>query len=230
VDIEEGQQSLQADVIPDGTNALSYLQTVAESEPGSLFVSKIGEVKFLDRYGSSPGTAVVFADDGTGIAYQNLQVVYGSELLYNQIEVARLNGGTATKNDTASQEQYGIQNLTRSGLPLDNDTSGDNLATYLLALYKDPEYRFESLEVELIDLDETTQNQVLNLELGSVVQVKFTPNNVPPQIDRFAEVIRISQNVNETSHRVTLGLASTEGNFWRLSDYVFGRLGNALAY
>jgi len=230
VDVETGQQSLQADVISEGTNALSYLQTIAQSEPGSLFISKIGEVKFLDRYASTSGTPTVFADDGTGIAYQNLQVVYGSELLYNQVEVARLSGGTATKNDTASQEQYGILNLTRSGLPLDNDISGDNLATYLLSIYKDPEYRFESLEVELIDLDEATQNQVLNLELGSVVQVKFTPNNVPPQIDRFAEVIRISQNVNETSHRVTLGLASTEGNFWRLSDYVFGRLGNALAY
>jgi hypothetical protein len=230
VDVEQGQQSLQADVIGEGTNALSYLQTVAESEPGSLFVSKVGDVKFLDRYGSSPGTATVFADDGTGIAYQNLQVVYGSELLYNQVEVQRLNGGTATKNDNSSQEQYGIQNLTRSGLPLDNDNSADDLATYLLSIYKDPEYRFESLEVELIDLDEATQNQILNLELGSVVQVKFTPNGIPPQIDRFAEVIRISQRVNETSHRVALGLASTEGNFWRLSDYVFGRLGNALAY
>lgn len=232
VDVEEGQQSLQADVISEGTNALGYLQTIAQSEPGSLFISKTGDVKFLDRTAATIGTPVVFADDGSGIAYQNLQVVYGSELLYNQVEVSRLNGGTATTNDTPSQENYGIQNLTRSNLPLDTDTSADNLATYLLSIYKDPEYRFESLEVELIDLDEATQNQILNLELGDFVRVKFTPNNVPPQIDRYAEVIRIAQQVNETSHRVTLGLGSTEGYFFTLSDLVFGRLssGNSLGY
>lgn len=230
VDVETGQQFLQADIIDDGTNALSYLNTIAESEPGELFVSKTGDVKFLDRWAETLGTPIAFADDGTGIPYQNLAVVYGAELLYNQIVVSVEGGGTATANDNASQDTYGIQNLTRSNLPLDNDTSATNLANYLVSQYAQPEYRFEALEIEIIDLAEATQTSILNLELGDVVRVKFTPNNVPPQIDRFAEVIRISQRVTETSHKVTLGLGSTDGEFWRLSDLVFGRLGNELAY
>lgn len=230
IDAETGQQALQADVISDGTNALAYLQTVTESEPGELFISKSGDVTFLDRNAEAAGTPLIFADDGSGIPYQQLAVVYGAELLYNQIVVTRLNGGTATASDVTSQEQYGIQNLTRSDLPLDNDTSAQNLADYLIAQYKDPEYRFESIEIEIIELDEATQTQILELELGDFVQIKFTPNNVPPQIDRYAEVIRIAQRVTETSHRITLGLGSTEGEFWRLSDLVFGRIGNALAY
>lgn len=230
IDAETGQQALQADVISDGTNALAYLQTVTESEPGELFISKSGDVTFLDRNAEAAGTPLIFADDGSGIPYQQLAVVYGAELLYNQIVVTRLNGGTATASDVTSQERYGIQNLTRSDLPLDNDTSAQNLADYLIAQYKDPEYRFESIEIEIIELDEATQTQILELELGDFVQIKFTPNNVPPQIDRYAEVIRIAQRVTETSHRITLGLGSTEGEFWRLSDLVFGRIGNALAY
>ena len=230
IDAETGQQALQADVIEEGTNALGYLQTVTESEPGLLFVSKSGDVRFLDRNAESAGTPVVFADDGTGIPYQNLSVVYGAELLYNEIVVSRENGGTATASDTESQEQYGIQNLTRSNLPLDNDTSAQNLADYLITQYSEPEYRFEAIEIEIIDLDDATQTSILDLELGDFVRVKFTPNNVPPQIDRYAEVIRIAQRVTETSHKVTLGLGSTDGEFWRLSDAVFGRLGNALAY
>lgn len=230
IDAETGQQALQADVIEEGTNALGYLQTVSESEPGLLFVSKSGDVRFLDRYAESAGTPVVFADDGSGIPYQNLAVVYGAELLYNEIVVTRENGGTATASDVTSQEQYGIQNLTRSNLPLDNDTSAQNLADYLITQYSEPEYRFEAIEIEIIDLDEATQTSILDLELGDFVRVKFTPNNVPPQIDRYAEVIRIAQRVTETSHKVTLGLGSTDGEFWRLSDSVFGRLGNALAY
>jgi len=230
LDLETGQQYLQADVIDEGTNALSYLNKISESEPGELFVSKTGDVKFLDRWAESAGTPIVFADDGTGIPYQNLSVVYGAELLYNQIVVSVEGGGTATANDSASQETYGIQNLTRSNLPLDNDTSAQNLATYLVSQYGEPEYRFEALEIEIIDLADATQSSILDLELGDFVQVKFTPNNVPPQIDRYAEVIRIAQRVTETSHKVTLGLGSTDGEFWRLSDLVFGRLGNELGY
>ena len=230
IDAETGQQALQADVIEDGTNALSYLQIVTESEPGLLFVSKSGDVRFLDRNAESAGTPIIFTDDGTGIPYQNLSVVYGAELLYNEVVVTRDNGGTATASDITSQNQYGIQNLTRSNLPLDNDTSAQNLADYLITQYSEPEYRFEAIEIEIIDLDDATQTSILDLELGDFVRVKFTPNNVPPQIDRYAEVIRIAQRVTETSHKVTLGLGSTDGEFWRLSDLVFGRLGNALAY
>ena len=230
IDAETGQQGLQADVIEEGTNALGYLQQISESEPGALFVSKSGDVKFLDRYSETAGTPVTFADDGSGIPYQNLAVVYGAELLYNEVVVSRENGGTATATNQTSQNQYGIQNLTRSNLPLDNDTSAQNLADYLVSIYAEPEYRFEALQIEIIDLTEEQQTAILNLELGDSVRVKFTPNNVPPQIDRFAEVIRIAQTVTETSHKVTLGLGSTEGEFWRLSDLVFGRLGNALAY
>jgi len=230
IDAETGQQGLQADVIEEGTNALGYLQQISESEPGALFVSKSGDVKFLDRNAETAGTPIVFADDGSGIPYQNLSVVYGAELLYNEVVVSRENGGTATATNQTSQNQYGIQNLTRSNLPLDNDTSAQNLADYLVAQYAEPEYRFEAMQIEIIDLSESVQSQILGLELGDFVRVKFTPNNVPPQIDRYAEVIRIAQTVTETSHKVTLGLGSTEGEFWRLSDLVFGRLGNALAY
>jgi hypothetical protein len=230
IDAETGQQALQADVIAEGTNALGYLQTISESEPGALFVSKTGDVKFLDRWSESAGTPVTFADDGSGIPYQNLSVVYGAELLYNEVVVSRTSGGTATAINQTSQNQYGIQNLTRSNLPLDNDTSAQNLADYLVSQYAEPEYRFEALTIEIIDLTEEQQTAILDLELGDSVRVKFTPNDVPPQIDRYAEVIRIAQTVTETSHKVTLGLGSTEGEFWRLSDLVFGRLGNALAY
>jgi hypothetical protein len=232
VDLETGFQALQGDVIPDGAGALAYLNTIADSEPGSIFISKDGDVKFIDRRAQSAGTPIEFADDGTGIPYQSLEVVYGAELLFNEVEISRLNGATVEAVNNASRREYGILNLTRSGLPLDTDASAQNLADYLVAQYAEPEYRFESMDVELTDLDEETQTKILDLELGDFVRVKFTPNNIPPAIDRYAEIIRIAQRVTPTSHRVTLGLGSTEYNFFRLSDLVFGRLstGNALAY
>jgi hypothetical protein len=187
---------------------------------------------FRDRQAASAGTPILFADDDTGIPYQSLSVVFGAENLFNQVEVGRLGGTVVTEDNFGSQAQFGIQTLTRNNLPLDTDQSAADLAKYLVAQFAEPEYRFESIEIDLTDLTQEDQTRILDLELGDFVQVRFTPNNVPPAIDRFAEVIRIAQNVNPTSHRVTLGLATTEYYFFRLSDLVFGRLsiGNALGY
>jgi hypothetical protein len=230
--LETGLQFLQGEVIADGAGALQYLQNITDAEPGSLFVSKTGDVVFRDRQAASAGTPILFADDNTGIPYQSLSVVFGAENLFNQVEVGRLGGTVVTEDNFGSQTQFGIQTLSRNNLPLDTDESAADLAKYLVAQFAEPEYRFESIEIDLTDLSQEDQTRILDLELGDFVEVRFTPNNVPPAIDRFAEVIRIAQNVNPTSHRVTLGLATTEYYFWRLSDLVFGRLsiGNALGY
>ena len=161
-----------------------------------------------------------------------MAVVYGSELLYNEVTITRTNGGTATAVNLDSQKDFGISSLSLSNLPLDNDTSAENLATYLVSGYAQPEYRFESIEIDITDLSPTVQTQILSLEVTDFIRLVFTPNDVPPAIDRYAEVIRIAQTITPTSHRVTLGLASTEYQFFTLSDAIFGRLtsGNGLSY
>ena len=231
--IETGQQTLQADVIEAGTNALEYLQLVTASEPGSLFIGKQGNLTFKDRQtDQSSADVLLLADDGTGVPYQNIQVVYGAELLYNQVIVSRLNGGTATANNLDSQTTYGITTLTLSDLLMDSDADAQDLADFLVLKYSEPEYRFETVTVILDTITAEQREDVLGLELGDTVQVKFTPNDIAPAISRYAEIIRINQTVTQTSHSVTLGLASLDFSFWRLSDAVFGRLssGNSLAY
>lgn len=231
--VETGLQLLQADVIEANTNALEYLQKVTDSEPGSIFIGKAGNLVFKNRQtDESSAETVQFADDGSGITYQNLQVVYGAELLYNEVVVSRLNGGTAVASNLDSQADYGISTLTLDNLLMDSDADAEDLAQFLVGKYAQPEYRFESLEVDLTTLPEAKQNEVLGLELGQVVFVKFTPNGITPAIERYAEVIRIDQRVGPQSHRVTLGLGALDYSFFRLSDLVFGRLsaGNSLAY
>jgi hypothetical protein len=146
--------------------------------------------------------------------------------------VSRLNGGTAVASNLPSQSAYGISTLTLDNLLMDSDADAEALATFLVGKYAQPEYRFESLEIDLLTLPEENQEEVLGLELGQVVFVKFTPNGIAPAIERYAEVIRIDQRVGPQSHRMTLGLGALDYSFFRLSDGVFGRLsaGNSLAY
>jgi hypothetical protein len=223
--IEAGQQTLQADVIEAGTNVLEYLQLVNNSEPGAFFVGAEGNITFVDRSDAISSSGLpVFSDDGTGIPFVELNVVYGSELLYNRVIVSRLNGGTAIADDSDSQNAYGITVLEQDGLLVADDSDAISLALFLLGQYSEPEYRFESLGVALEDLSGPNVAAVLGLELGDVVEVRFTPNGIGTQIDKYARVIRVDHDIRPASHRLIFGFQTLDYASFILDDNEFGKL------
>lgn len=222
--IETGQTDLGADVIAEDTNALDYLRKVAASEPGALFIDAQGNLVFQDRNPRSSSSYITFADDGSGISYQSLKVVYGSELLYNEIVLGNVFGVTATSTDAASVAQYGILNYTSTDLLTADSGQLVNIAVLLASKYSTPEYRFESLDVILDKFDTATQRDLLALDMGDIVQIKFTPNGIPPAITKFAEVIRVDHAITPSGHVMSLGFSTIDNSFWTLSDAVFGRL------
>jgi hypothetical protein len=224
-DIDAGSEILQADLVSDGTNALEYLQLVNSSEPGSIFIGKEGSFVFKDR-AVAPVSAgqVTFADDGSGIKFSGVNVVYGTELLYNYVQIERANGGTAIAQDTDSISTYGSHALIQSGLLLNTDTDAQALADYLVGLYSEPEYRFESLAVQLEALTSAEQIKVLGLEINDVCRIKFTPNKVGSQIDKYAVVIKIEHDIQPLQHRVVFGFETLDYASLVLDDLEFGIL------
>jgi len=232
-DIETGQMELGADTIPDNTNALTYLRLVERSEPGSFFIGKEGDVKFRDRIAAASAGGVALADDGTGIPYLGMRVQYGSELLANEIVVtSAITDQEVVATDADSIDTYGIFNLTREGLLINEDTDLTSYAVFLGNKFSEPEYRFESVDILVDELSSSDQADVLALELGDVVSIKFTPNGVAPAIEKFAEIIRIENNIDTENHVIRLGFATLEFSLLVLDDSQFGKLdaGNALAF
>lgn len=226
-DLDPGTTTLGANVVSDGQGVLSYLQQIEESELGLFYISKDGKATFRDRTHTPTTTDLtVFADDGTGIAYQNLLISYGSENLVNEVDSTSLITTNQTISiDTTSQAEFGIFNLTYDSLLLSTDAQVETFNATLLAKYSQPIYRFTEIEVRLNDLSLADQNKVLNLELGDFVQVIFTPSNLPPAINKFAEVIRANHSVDLSGeHVVTLGLNTLNFTYLILDDTVFGRL------
>ena len=115
---------------------------------------------------------------------------------------------------------------------MSTDTAAEELAVFYAAKYSQPEYRFESVTIDLDELPEAEANQILDLEIGSVVKVKFTPSNIPPAIERFAEVIGVEHSVLPLQHQVVLKFATLDFTLLVLDDTQFGKLdsGNALAF
>jgi hypothetical protein len=232
-DIDTGLMTLGADTITDNTNALTYLRLVEQSEPGAFFIGKAGNVIFRDRVAAPTSAGITLADDGTGIPYQSLKVQYGSELLANEIVISSaITNNEAIALDLDSIETYGIFNLTRSDLLIAFDEDVSELATFYASKYAQPEYRFESVEIIVDELSSADQQDLLGLEIGDVVSIKFTPNGISPAIEKFAEIIRIDNSIDLNNHIMSLGFSTLDFALFVLDDQQFGKLdaGNALAF
>lgn len=227
--IDTGNSQLGADVF-DG-NVLSYLQSVEASEQGQLFMTKEGDLRFINGAVTvtSGLSTVLFADDGTGVPYINAAVNYGTELLFNQVE-STSPAGTAIANNTVSQGKYGITQATVNTL-LALYSQTEDLASFWVNKYGEPEYRFENLTVNLESLSGTDQISVLGLELGDIIEIKFTPNGIGSPIQRYGQIINIDHAIGIDRHDITYGVGSLQYSFLVLDDTGFGILDtNALAF
>ncbi len=228
-DIDAGQSTLQADVVDENTNVLNYLQRVESSEVGSLFMTKSNQVAFKDSINIPDTIGVLqFRDDGSGIAYQGIEVVYGTEQLFNRVIATNLNGTPQIADNFNSQALYGISALVADDLLLTNDAEALNLADYLLGIYDQPELRINSVSVQLADLASATQASILELELNDVIQVVFTPNNLGSAIDRYGQIVGMEHDIGVDSHFIKLFLRSVQDLPLILDDPVYGRLGGSL--
>jgi hypothetical protein len=134
--------------------------------------------------------------------------------------------------DLESIDEYGIFNLTRTGLLIANAGDVVQLAAFYAAKYGQPEYRFESVEILLDELTDSQQAELLGLEIGDFVTIKFTPNGISPAISKDAEIIRIDNSIDLENHIMSLGFATLDFTLFVLDDAQFGKLdaGNALAF
>jgi hypothetical protein len=219
-DIATGQTTLEAGVLEG--NALDYLQTVAASESSLLFVTNEGNLRFLERLVQPVTDAVSFSDSGAGIRYQGIAISYGTEELTNRAVITS-SAGTGISEDAGSQTTYGIteQNVTTL---LSTEAQLEGLADYLVFRYKEPEFRIESVTVNVKAMSDTELNDVLGLELGDQADVIFQPTGQGTTIALRNRIIGISHDVTVSEHFITFNFESLPFTFFILDDATFGIL------
>jgi hypothetical protein len=109
-------------------------------------------------------------------------------------------------------------------LLLTSDENSLDLANYLLGLYSDPELRLDEIQVQLHNKTDLQVSVLTGLELGDLIQVKFTPTGQGIQIDQYASVVKIENSIGIATHEMTIGLASIDGLPFVLDDLIYGRL------
>ena len=224
-DIGPGQSLLDADKVSATTNVLSYLQLVETSEFGALFIGRQGALTFRDRAELQAfTTGITFGP--TGIPYKDISVVWGTEEMKNTVSVTFTAGGTvagtALAEDAASQAAYGVIDQTITTI-MSSSVEASAMASWLVGLYAQPQYRVDTLTVSLDGISAGQKASVLDLELGDVVTVGFTPSSIGSAISQIVSIDQISHQALPDRHDVTFTLSETLAAFI-LDDAVFGVL------
>jgi hypothetical protein len=221
---------LDAD-IAENTGTLEYLQLVETSEFGTLFLGKDGKVVYRERNSIPNVIDVIFSDDPTPgpltpIQFADVNIVYGSENLYNRIVLANADvfPDEVIAEDADSQALYGVRTYSQSGLLVQDPTSLQFLADFLLARFKEPQYRFETVTVVMDTLSESDQDLVLDLEIGDIVQVRFEPSDIPPAIEQNCRIIGINHDWRADSKNITFSLERLDFGIFILDNAALGVL------
>lgn len=237
-EIDAGNSTMLGALVAEGTSVLEYLQLVSNSEFGDLFIGKDGKVVFRERNAVPNTPNLVFTDEVVAGVYQGIQFasvnnVYGSENLYNRILISNADSPAleASAADTESQTVYGPRSFSQSSLLVASQSELQFLADYLLARFKEPQYRFEAVTVVMDTLSTVNQDAVLDLEIGDIVQVRFEPSDIPPAIEQYVRIIGISHDWTSTSKNITFALERLDFAIFILDNAVLGELDNdRLAY
>jgi hypothetical protein len=192
---------------------------------GVPYASESGLLTSVATAVSTP-TLVTFADansqgtaygNGTGIPFTNLEVVYASEQLYNQIQVAGVNA-TATVSDTASQSLYGLRGYAQTDNLTTSTTRPAEIASAFLGEFRRPEYRAQALTVALESLGSAVQTSVLGIEIRDVVRVCFQPSAQGSVVDKFYQILGVNSNTDVERDAITFRIASLDNLSLRLDS------------
>lgn len=228
-----GTSTLGAFPIDQDTNVLTYLQSVAESEQGYLYITRRGVLRFAGRRINLPQSGVVFSDTGTGVRYQTLINQFGDELLYNYIVTQSPAGAAQINSDATSIALYQSQVLSLTDLLNSSVSEVNDLGAYLLGRYKDPALRFTGLTVQLAGMSKADQDACLSLALTAVATItKSFEVGSPLTVTQDVICSGIAHNIVPGSHTITFSFESVDSNsYLTLDDPVFGKLdANLLAF
>lgn len=231
VDLDEGVFTLQGDNVSYGSSVLNYMQLVARSDLGRLFAARDNTLTFRDRLASTGVPVLLFADDGTGVDFEQVNRSDDARTLYTRATVDREGGIAQTSVNAQAEIDYdGARALSMTGLLLSSDTDSAALADWLTGTLSSPEQRIEAVAVKVPTIDASLLADTLAVDLADVVQVVWTPLGIGAPLDVVSVVESMNERITWNDHVITFGLSTVENRFpWTLEDDLLGALDGVAA-
>jgi hypothetical protein len=231
LDLDGGVFTLQSDNVSYDSSVINYLQLVAKSDLGRLFASRDNTLTFRDRLAATGTPVLLFADDGTGVDFEQVQRSDDARTLYTRVSIDRTGGIAQTSvNDQAEIDFDGARAFSLTNLLLNSDTDSASLADYLVGTLSIPEQRVEAITVKVPTIDSALLADTLDVDLADIVQVVWTPLGIGAPLDTVCVVESMAEKITATDHLITFGLSTVANRSpWTLEDDLLGALDSVAA-
>lgn len=221
--VDAGQSTVAAVTLAD-ESALSHLQDVATAELGLLFVDKAGILQFVDRHqfilNTLDPTLYTWGDVESEHRYSDIVAPYDETHLWNQVHITPNSGNVQSVEDTTSKGRYGPRTLPRTVI-LASDNEALDQANFLLARFKDPEIRVQSIDLAVV-ANPAQWPYVLDHDIGDRLRVIRRPEfgGDPIEQDVYIAGIAMSADGETGVWTVTWRLAPQTGtvDYWVLDE------------
>ncbi|MEU4578922.1 hypothetical protein [Nonomuraea sp. NPDC023979] len=231
--IAVGDSPMQATTLEG--DALSELQSVADSEIGELYIDGQGRVVFRNRraiHTETRSTTVqaTFGSSPTARTPAQTKLSSDDATLYNEVLATREGGETQTVGDAASQDEFLTRTFNAPGLQLRTDGEALAWGQWIIFLSSEPETRFDSIEIHCHADPSVLFPAVLAREIGDRIRIVRRPSGGGDPITRDALIRGIAHDVSTEKWITTFQLQSARnfGSFFTLDDPVLGVLGNGV--
>lgn len=227
--IEAGSTTVQADPATVRT-ALAAIQNLEFSEQGAFYMDGAGNATFKSRQSvqSAAGqTPTLFANDGSGIPYFNINPAFDDKLIINQATVTRVGGTAQTASNATSIAKYFPHSINYDNVMVQTDADALNIAKAYVATRAETSIRIDALTLDLttpnyaagitaaLDFDYFTNVRVINVgQDGST-------------IDKTLQVVGISHDVTPNSWKTTFTLSEPLVDSFILDSAQYGIIGTS---
>ena len=232
-DVDAGLTTLQNDPGSNRT-ALQALQVCTESEYGALYIDASGSFVFQDRgvtAGSIGGAVTVFADDGTGILYNNASWTLNDVLIFNKATITRAGGTAQVALNQPSIDKYFLHSYFLNDLLMQSDSVALDYAQAYVASRAET-----SIRCDAITLDLYTENYntgiiaALDLEFFDPIKV-ITTQPGGSTIEKTLQIFGTRNSITPNSWKTTFTTLEPIIDSLVLNNPIYGTLGyNVLSY
>ena len=229
-------------------NALDYIQKLTRTESGKFLVNHAGTpsatnfggvLHFYARNASSDDMGVIISDSvtlSTGSAEAaNLDLEWGSELLFNSYEFTDGAGVVQTGTESASITKYGER--VRKMTLLSDAASTTEAGGYFIGLYDEPTLRVSKVAVDIDSATAATAEKLLHLHVNSALALSYLPPGSSTTLSGtyLVEGVQLDISVRDMATNAarirgtySTAPADTTG-YWELGDAVTSVLPTILA-
>lgn len=207
--IETGSTTVQADPATLRT-ALAAIKNAEFSEQGAFFMDGGGNATFLSRQTVQEAAGVtptLFANDGSGIGYANINPAFDDKLIINQANITRIGGTTQTSENTASVAKYFPHSVNYDNLIVQTDAEALNIAKSYVAARAETGIRIDAISLDLTTPDYSSGIlAALDFDYFTNVRVKNVGQD-GSTIDKTLQVVGIAHDVTPNQWRTTFTLS-----------------------